>query len=65
VDEGETPHLPDTFATKKLQQEGELFLVHLNLNELRLITSYRKRPDCQPTFDGIAKVVNEWRDEAK
>ena len=38
---------------------GELFLAYVNANEMRILTSYRERPEYQPVFDNIARVMVE------
>lgn len=45
--------------------DGELFLVHVTLDELRLLSSYRKKQDYRPMFNEIAKILADAPDEVK
>jgi transcriptional regulator with XRE-family HTH domain len=57
--EAEPTSIPNASPTGEQQpaQNLELFLVHVTLDELRVLSSYRKRQGYRPMFNEMAKVI--------
>jgi hypothetical protein len=58
VKPGHTPAASVATEQKIPTQDEEMFLVHVNLDELRLLTSYREKRDCRWAFDTATAFAN-------